>query len=135
MLLFKRLTLPFPVLFLIGLFILILLVAFVMPLFWPYDAYENVTVAASFHLSPAKAMEFFKDENADPIMAKTENCFFKITEHDFGALFDFCIYNEDSSLETPHCQNCPHYIQENTARNIIRAIVKIQKEEMAAHGE
>lgn len=48
--------------FLIALFVFIILVAFIMPEFWPYDAYENVRQATSFNLSPAKAMEFFQDQ-------------------------------------------------------------------------
>ena len=45
--------------FLIALFVLVLLSAFIVPLFWPYDMMENVTDAATFNLSPKKAMEYF----------------------------------------------------------------------------
>lgn len=45
--------------FLIGLFILILLSSFIVPIFCPYDMMENVTNAATFNLSPRKAMEYF----------------------------------------------------------------------------
>jgi len=44
---------------LIGILILILLTAFVMPIFWPYDAMENVTDPLSYSLSPSKAMEYY----------------------------------------------------------------------------
>ena len=40
---------------------LILLVSFIMPSFWKYDPNENVTNAATFNLSPAKAMAYFHD--------------------------------------------------------------------------
>ena len=45
--------------FLIVGFILIMLSSFIVPLFCPYDAMENVTNAATFNLSPKKAMEYF----------------------------------------------------------------------------
>ena len=38
---------------------LILIMAFVMPIFCPYNAFENVTDAKTFNLSPSKAMEYF----------------------------------------------------------------------------
>lgn len=38
---------------------LILFSSFVMPFFWKYDAFENVHNAATFNLSPAKAMKYF----------------------------------------------------------------------------
>ena len=44
---------------LIVLFLLIILTAFIMPYFWPYNPFENVTDAASFNLSPKKAMAYF----------------------------------------------------------------------------
>ena len=44
---------------LIALLLLILLIAFVMPVFWPYDPMENVTNAATYNLSPKKAMDYF----------------------------------------------------------------------------
>ena len=44
---------------LIALFVLIFAIAFIMPIFWPYNAYENVTNAATFNLSPRKAMAYF----------------------------------------------------------------------------
>lgn len=37
----------------------IILTAFIGPNFWPYDAFENVSYADTFHLSPAAAMERF----------------------------------------------------------------------------
>ena len=46
---------------LIAVLVLMLLVAFVMPNFWVYDPNENVTDAATFNLSPAKAMAYFHD--------------------------------------------------------------------------
>lgn len=47
--------------FLIAAFVLILLVAFIMPNFWQYDPNENVTNAATFNLSPAKALKYFNN--------------------------------------------------------------------------
>ncbi len=44
---------------LIVLFVLIFLIAFVMPLFWSYDQMENVTNAQTFNLSPRKALNYF----------------------------------------------------------------------------
>jgi oligopeptide transport system permease protein len=41
------------------LLLLIILTAFIMPYFWPYNPFENVTDAASFNLSPKKAMAYF----------------------------------------------------------------------------
>ena len=41
--------------------VLILLVSFIMPSFWKYDPMENVQNAATFNLSPAKAMAYFHD--------------------------------------------------------------------------
>ena len=38
---------------------LILFSSFVMPFFWKYDAFENARNAATFNLSPAKAMKYF----------------------------------------------------------------------------
>lgn len=38
---------------------LILLVSFVMPIFWQYDAFENIRDAKTFNLSPAAAMKYF----------------------------------------------------------------------------
>ena len=49
--------------FLIAIFLLMILVAFVMPIFWPYNMFENVSTAASYNLSPAKAPAFFKDNS------------------------------------------------------------------------
>ena len=45
--------------FMIAVFVFIFLVAFIMPIFWPYDMMENVTNAATFNLSPAQAMRYF----------------------------------------------------------------------------
>ena len=50
----------------IVLFILILLAAFVVPIFCPYDMMENVTDARTFNLSPKEAMEFF-GKDAPPL--------------------------------------------------------------------
>ena len=47
--------------FLIAAFVLIVLVAFIMPNFWIYDPNENVTNAATFNLNPSKAMAYFHD--------------------------------------------------------------------------
>ena len=44
---------------LIALFVLILLISFIMPIFWPYDMMENVTNAKTFNMSPKKALDFF----------------------------------------------------------------------------
>ena len=44
---------------LIAFLILILLTAFVAPLFFEYDPMENVTNALTYNLSPKKAMEYF----------------------------------------------------------------------------
>ncbi len=43
----------------IGLFLLLLFCAFILPIILPYDASEYVTSAASFNLSPKEAMEYF----------------------------------------------------------------------------
>ncbi|MCQ2539633.1 MAG: ABC transporter permease, partial [Acetatifactor sp.] len=45
--------------FLIVFLMIIILVSFIMPKFWVYDPFENVTNAATFSLSPKKAMEYF----------------------------------------------------------------------------
>ena len=45
----------------LSLLALILLVSFIMPNFWTYDPMENVQNAATFNLSPAKAMAYFHD--------------------------------------------------------------------------
>ena len=47
--------------FMIVVLLLMFLVAFVMPNFWVYDAFENVQNASTFNLSPAKAMQYFHD--------------------------------------------------------------------------
>ena len=39
--------------------VMIVLVSFIMPIFWPYDPFENVTNASSFNLKPSAAMEMF----------------------------------------------------------------------------
>ncbi len=44
---------------LIVLFILIFAVSFIGPIFWPYDPFENVTNAATYNLSPARALSYF----------------------------------------------------------------------------
>ena len=38
---------------------LILLISFVMPIYWPYDPMENVTNGATYHMSPNAAMRYF----------------------------------------------------------------------------
>lgn len=45
--------------FLIVFLVMIILISFIMPKFWVYDPFENVTNAATFSLSPKKAMEYF----------------------------------------------------------------------------
>lgn len=45
--------------FLLFLLVLLLGCSFIIPVFCPYDAYENVTVATTFNLSPKKAMEYY----------------------------------------------------------------------------
>ena len=40
---------------------LILLISFIMPSFWHYDPMENVQNAATFNLSPAKALKYFNN--------------------------------------------------------------------------
>ncbi len=52
--------------FLIIAFILLLLAAFVVPIFCPYDMMENVTNAATFNLSPKDAMAYF-GKDAPPL--------------------------------------------------------------------
>ena len=52
--------------FLIVAFILILLASFVVPVFCPYDPMENVTNAATFNMSPVKAMAYF-GKSAPPL--------------------------------------------------------------------
>ena len=48
--------------FLIVCLVLMFLIAFIVPIFAPYDYLENVTVASSQNLSPKQAIEFFKDK-------------------------------------------------------------------------
>ena len=43
------------------LFVLLFLGAFLIPVFCPYEVSENVTRSTAFHLSPAKAMQYFND--------------------------------------------------------------------------
>ena len=43
----------------LALLVIILLVSFIMPNFWHYDAFENVTNGNTYSLSPAKAMQYF----------------------------------------------------------------------------
>ena len=47
--------------FLLGVLALMMLVSFVMPSFWKYDPNENVMNAATFNLSPVKAMKYFNN--------------------------------------------------------------------------
>lgn len=44
---------------LIAFFVAIVLISFIMPIFWPYDAWENVTASKTFNLSPKAAMAYF----------------------------------------------------------------------------
>jgi oligopeptide transport system permease protein len=44
---------------LIVIFLLIVLTAYIMPVFWPYDSLENVTASTTFNLSPKAAMKYF----------------------------------------------------------------------------
>ena len=44
---------------LIVLFIMLLAASFIIPVFAPYNSYENVTVAATYNLSPKAAMKYF----------------------------------------------------------------------------
>ena len=44
---------------LIVVFVLIVLISFIMPIFWPYDPMENVTDIKTFNLSPKAAMEYY----------------------------------------------------------------------------
>lgn len=48
--------------FLLIMFVLILLAAYVVPYFWHYEVMENVSDASSFNLSPSKAMEKFNGD-------------------------------------------------------------------------
>ena len=48
--------------FFLGALIALLLCAFLLPLFCPYNPNENVTRAATFNLSPAKALAYFKGD-------------------------------------------------------------------------
>ena len=41
------------------LLVIILLVSFIMPSFWHYDPFENVTNAVTYNLSPMKAMQYY----------------------------------------------------------------------------
>ena len=41
------------------LLILIFVISFVMPIFWPYNYVENVSRASTYNLSPAAAMKYF----------------------------------------------------------------------------
>lgn len=43
----------------LALLVVILLVSFIMPNFWIYDAFENVTDGNSYSLSPIKAMQYY----------------------------------------------------------------------------
>jgi len=44
---------------LIGVFVLMVLIAFIVPVFAPYDSLENVTNSKAFNLSPSEAMAYF----------------------------------------------------------------------------
>lgn len=44
---------------LIALFVLLIASSFIIPIFAPYNSYENVTDAKSYNLSPKAAMEYF----------------------------------------------------------------------------
>ena len=45
--------------FLLAAMALILIMSFVVPIFCPYDAFENINDAKTFNLSPSKAMAYF----------------------------------------------------------------------------
>ncbi len=48
--------------FLIAVFVLIFLVAFIVPIFAPYNYKENVTILSSQNLDPVQALKFFSDK-------------------------------------------------------------------------
>ena len=43
------------------LLVLLFLAAFLLPIVWPYDQYENVLDAKTYNLSPREAIGYFKD--------------------------------------------------------------------------
>ncbi len=45
--------------FMLALLVIIVLIAFIVPNFWPYNPMENVSNAKSFNLSPTAAMAYF----------------------------------------------------------------------------
>ena len=45
------------------LLVLLFLGAFILPVFWSYDQYENVLDAKTYNLSPSQALGYFKDGN------------------------------------------------------------------------
>lgn len=59
--------------FMLAVLVLILLVSFIMPSFWKYNAMENVKDAKSFNLSPAKAMAYFHDGSLKYILGTGAN--------------------------------------------------------------
>jgi len=52
--------------------VLILLVAFIMPSFMEYNPNENVTNAATFNLSPSKAMKYFSSPEGQAYLASSD---------------------------------------------------------------
>jgi len=47
----------------IGILLFMILVAFIMPKYWPYNAFENVTLSGAFNLKAGEAKKFFNDGN------------------------------------------------------------------------
>lgn len=47
----------------IAILLLIILVSYIVPLFWPYDMLENVTNATTYNLAPKVAMKTFGDNS------------------------------------------------------------------------
>lgn len=52
----------------IAILLLIILVSYIVPLFWPYDMLENVTNATTYNLSPKVAMKTFSDNSMKYIL-------------------------------------------------------------------
>lgn len=52
----------------IAILLLIILVSYIVPLFWPYDMLENVTNATTYNLAPKVAMKTFGDNSMKYIL-------------------------------------------------------------------
>lgn len=52
----------------IAILLLIILVSYIVPLFWPYDMLENVTNATTYNLPPKVAMKTFDDNSMKYIL-------------------------------------------------------------------